>query len=87
MNGDFEGALRYFMGAVKFYEENDPGNLNLGFGYGNISTTFADLKKIDNAVVYSKKAIDFAEKNNSKNLLMSSSIAHGNNLLKLKSMK
>jgi len=84
MNGDFDGALRYFMSAVKFYEENDSANLNRGFGYGNISTTFADLKKIDNAVVYSKKAIDFAEKANSKNLLMSSSISHGNNLLKLK---
>jgi tetratricopeptide (TPR) repeat protein len=84
MNGDFEGALRYFMGAVKFYEENDPANVNRGFGYGNISTTFADLKKIDNAVVYSKKAIDFAEKANSKNLQMASFISHGNNLLKLK---
>ena len=84
MNGDLEGALRYFMGAVKFYEENDPKNVNLGFGYGNISTTYADLKKIDNAVIYSKKAIDFAEKANNKNLLMSASISHGSNLLKLK---
>ena len=84
MNGDLEGALRYFMGAVKFYEENDPKNVNLGFGYGNISTTYADLKKMDNAVVYSKKAIDFAEKANNKNLLMSASISHGSNLLKLK---
>jgi len=83
MNGDLEGALRYFMSAVKFYEENDPKNVNLGFGYGNISTTYADLKKTDNAVVYSKKAIDFAEKANNKNLLMSASVSHGNNLLKL----
>ncbi len=83
MNGDLDGALRHFMGAVKFYEENDPANTNLGFGYGNISTTFADLKKMDNAVVYSKKAIDFAEKANSKNLLMSASVSHGSNLLKL----
>ena len=84
MNGDLEGALRFFMGAVKFYEENDPDNLNRGFGYGNISTTYADLKKTDNAVVYSKKAIEFAEKANNKNLLMSASISHGSNLLKLK---
>ena len=84
MNGDLEGALRYFMEAVKFYEENDPLNGNRGFGYGNISTTYAELKKLDNAVVYSKKAIEFAEKSNSKNLLMSASISHGNILLKLK---
>ena len=84
MNGDLEGALRYFMGAVKFYEENDSANLNRGFGYGNISTTYADLKKMDNAVIYSKKAIDFAEKANSRNLLMSASISYGSNLLKLK---
>ena len=84
MNGDLDGALSHFMGAVKFYEENDPASVNLGFGYGNISTTFADLKKMDNAVIYSKKAIDFAEKINSKNLLMSASVSHGSNLLKLK---
>ena len=84
MNADLEGALRYFMSAVKFYEENDPANFNRGFGYGNISTTYADLKKTDNAVVYSKMAIEFAEKANNKNLLMSASISHGNNLLKLK---
>ena len=84
MNGDLEGALRFFMGAVKFYEENDPKNFNLGYGYGNISTTYADLKKTDNAVIYSKKAIEFAEKANNKNLVMSASISHGSNLLKLK---
>lgn len=84
MNGDLEGALRYFMGAVKFYEENDPKNFNLGYGYGNISTTYADLKKTDNAVIYSKKAIEFAEKANNKNLVMSASISHGSNLMKLK---
>lgn len=84
MNGDLEGALLFFMDAVKFYEENDANNVNRGLGYGNISTTFADLKKVDNAVVYSKKAIDFAEKINNKNLLMSASISHGNNLIKLK---
>ena len=84
MNGDLEGALRYFMGAVKFYEENDTANLNRGYGYGNISTTYADLKKMDNAVIYSKKAIEFAGKANNKNLLMSASVSHGNNLLKLK---
>ncbi len=84
LNGDLEGALIFFMNAVKFYEENDAGNFNLGYGYGNISTTYADLKKLDNAVVYSKKAFEFAEKVNSKNLLMSASISHGSNLIKLK---
>lgn len=84
LNGDLEGALLFFMEAVKYYEENDPGNLNRGVGYGNISTTYADLKKTDNAVIYSKKAIEFAEKANDKNLLMSASVSHGNNLIKLK---
>lgn len=84
LNGDLEGALLFFMSAVKFYEENDAGNFNLGFGYGNISTTYADLKKLDNAVVYSKKAFEFAEKVNNRNLLMSASISHGNNLIKQK---
>lgn len=83
LNGDLEGALRFFMEAVKFYELNDPRSFNLGYGYGNIATTYADLKKVENAAVYSKKAIDFAEKFTNKGLLMSASIAHGSILLKL----
>ena len=83
MNSDLEAALRFFMNAVKFYEENDPGNLNLGYGFGNISTTYADLQKLDNALAYSKKAIEFAEKTQNKNLLMSGSISYGSILLKL----
>lgn len=82
-NGDIEGALRYFMNAVKYYEENEPENLNCGYGYGNISTTYADLNRIDHAVVYSRKFVDFADQAKNKNLVMSASIAHGSNLLKL----
>jgi two-component system NarL family sensor kinase len=84
INGDLEGALQYFIGAVSFYEENDPLNPNCGAGYGNISTTYADLNKLGNAIIYSKKAIAFAEKGNNRNLLMKASISHGSNLLKLK---
>ena len=83
-NGDLEGALRFFMEAVKFYEENDPRNLNCGYGYGNISTTYADLKKIENAAIYSRKAVDFAERSKNKNIRMSAAISHASTLIKLK---
>jgi two-component system NarL family sensor kinase len=84
LNGDFEGALNYFLVPIKFYEENDKLNPNLGLGYGNVSSTYADLGKLQNAVVYSSKSFAFAKKLDNKNLLMSAGIAHGNNLLKLK---
>jgi len=82
LNGYLEGALTYFMNAVRFYEEFDSTNWNCGYGYGNISTTYADLKKPDHAVIYSRKALQFAERMGNKNLLMSASISHGSNLLK-----
>lgn len=86
-NGDFESALNYFLFPIKFYENNDPLNPNLGLGYGNISTAYADLGKMQNALVYSSKSFEFAQKLNNKNLLMSAGIAHGSNLLKLKKYK
>lgn len=84
LNGDLEGALNYFLAPVKFYEENDALNPNLGLGYGNVSTTYADLGKPQNAVLYSSKSFGFAKKLNNKNLLMSACIAHAHNLLTLK---
>ncbi|MBC7935037.1 MAG: sensor histidine kinase [Rhizobacter sp.] len=84
LNGDFEGALVYFFEAIHFYENHDPTNYNLGFGYGNVATTFMDLKKYENANLYAKKNVSFAESGNNKNLQMSAYINYGSSLIKIK---
>jgi len=83
LNSDLAGALDYFMSVVKFYEENDSLNFNLGYGYGNICTVYSELMKFENALVYSKKGLLFANKVNNQSLIMVANLAYANMLIKM----
>ena len=61
LNGDFEGAVKYFISACEGYERSNPGDMNLGLTYANVATTFGDLKKYKEAIVYAKKALNFSK--------------------------
>lgn len=61
LNGDFEGAAKYFISACEGYERTNPNDVNLGLTYANVATTFGDLKKYKEAIVYAKKALKFSQ--------------------------
>lgn len=83
-NNDIETAVYYYTKAEDNYKKNDPNNADLSILYGNLSIAYGTINKYDDALKYSKKALDLARKGKDKLNLMNALFAHGGNLVNAK---
>ena len=83
-NNDYETAIYYYLKAENIYRNNDPKNKEIVIIYNNLSITYGALNKYDEALNYSKKALDWARRAKDKEYLINALCSHGMNLVNAK---
>ena len=83
-NSDYENAVYFYMKAENIYLTNEPNNKDLAIVYSNLSITYGAINKYDEALNYSKKALDWARRVKDKEYLMKALQSYGLNLVNAK---
>ena len=80
-NADYNSAVDYYLKAEEIYLKHNPHNQDVGVIYSNISITYGTINKHADALLYSKKGLDFARRGKDKVYLMNAYYAYGGNLI------
>jgi len=83
-NSDYENAVYYYLKGENIYRNNSPNDKENAIIYSNLSITYGTLNKYDEALNYSKKALDWARRAKDKEYLINALCAHGMNLVNAK---
>jgi len=78
---DYNSAVDYYLKAEEIYLKHNPRSPDVGVIYSNISITYGTINKHTDALLNSKKGLDFAHRGKDKVYLMNAYYAYGGNLI------
>lgn len=83
-SNDYVTSVDYFQQAEQIYLKENPASNDLAALYSNLSMAYSSLNKPEEALLISKKGIDFARKGNDKQMLTHALFTYGGNLVAAK---